>query len=366
MAKIVKWLLYVIFMVFGGLLGYSVSEYTQSFFSLGLSRSGLIANTLAVIMLGIFLGYIIAPACSWLMVTMVDRLAKTLQSLPVQEVLMGATGLLFGLIIAFFVNLAMQTVSFSAIPIVGNYLNPLCVIMITVFLGTLGAFFGSRVVFIYNFKRLLTSGSESNYSSHRVILLDTSVIIDGRVAAVRESGFLEGILMVPRFVLLELQTLADSDNNLKRNRGRRGLELLSTMRKNHDIEVTDRDYNEQGVDGKLIRMALDIKASLCTTDYNLAKVAAVQGVDVLNVNQLTIALKPVVVAGEFLTIPIIKEGREAGQGVGYLDDGTMIVVEDGRRYVGETIKVEINSVVQTQAGRMFFARFREVAKGSRS
>ncbi|MBQ7567769.1 TRAM domain-containing protein [bacterium] len=362
MQNIVKWLLYIIFMIFGGLLGYSFSEHTRSFFSVGLTSGGLIANTLAMIMLGIFVGYIMAPACTWLMVKAIDSLAKTLQSIPVQEVLMGAIGLLFGLILAFFINLALQTVSFSAIPVVGVYLGPLCVVMITLFLGTMGAYVGSRVVFIHNFKKVLSAGVQGQYLSQRVILLDTSVVIDGRISAVRESGFLEGILLVPRFVLHELQTLADSENNLKRNRGRRGLDLLSNMRKNHEIEVTDREYNEHGVDGKLIRMALDMHACLCTTDYNLAKVAAVQGVTVLNINQLTNALKPVVIAGEILTITIIKEGKESGQGVGYLDDGTMVVVEEGRRYVGETVKAEVNSVVQTAAGRMFFARYRSSAE----
>ena len=358
MASIIKWLLYVIFMVFGGLLGYSFSEYTQSFFSLGLSSSGLIANTLAMIMLGIFLGYILAPLCTWLMVKIIDQLAKALQSIPVQEVLMGSTGLLFGLILAFFVNLAMRTVSFSAIPVVGVYLGPLCVIMITLFLGTLGAYVGSRVVFIHNVKRVLQAGVQGQYISHRIILLDTSVVIDGRIAAVRDSGFLEGVLLVPRFVLHELQILADSDNSMKRNRGRRGLDLLSNMRKNHDIDVTDRDYDEQAVDGKLIRLALDMQACLCTTDYNLAKVAAVQGVTVLNINQLTNALRPTVIAGEVINLTIIKEGKESGQGVAYLDDGTMVVVEDARSFVGETVRAEVTSVMQTAAGRMFFARYR--------
>lgn len=365
MARFISWLLYVVFMVFGGMLGYSFAEHTQKFFSAGLSATGLIANSLAMILLGIFLGYIIAPLFTWLMLKVIDSLARTLQAIPVQEVLMGAVGLLFGLIIAFFVNLALQQMSFNAIPVVGSYLGPLCILLTTIFLGMLGVYVGSRVVFIHNFKRVLATGSAD--VSQRLILLDTSVIIDGRLSAVRECGFLEGVIMVPRFVLQELQTLADSENATKRARGRRGLDLLNTMRQNHDIEVSDRDYPENGVDGKLIRMSLDIHAVLCTTDYNLAKVATVQGVTVLNINQLTNALKPMVVAGEILTLSVIKEGKESGQGVGYLDDGTMVVVDDGRRYVGSIIKAEVNSVVQTAAGRMFFARYREtVVPSSRS
>lgn len=355
MAKFVRGLFYAIFAVFGGLSGYSFSQYTERFFAVGLPESALVANTIATILLGILLGVTVAPFASYVLIRIIDSLASTLQSIPVQEVLMGSVGLLFGLIIAFFVNLALQTVSFGAIPIIGVYLGPLTIITSTVFLGTLGAYFGSRVVFIHSVKHLLTTGMSSRIGQ-RLVLLDTSVIIDGRIVLLRESGFLDGVLMVPRFVLAELQLLADSEDVLKRNRGRRGLDLLNELRKSHDIEITDKNYKESGVDGKLIRMALDMRAYLCTTDYNLAKVAAVQGVEVLNVNQLTSALKPVMIAGEVLQMKVIREGKESGQGIGYLDDGTMVVIEDGRKYVGETVDVEVTSLVQTNAGRMYFSR----------
>lgn len=357
MAKFIRGLFYIVFSVFGGLTGYSCSQYTERFFAEGLNSQMMVANSVAMVLLGIFVGIAITPLVSVGMITIIDTLAGTLQKLPVQEVLMGAIGLLFGLIIAFFVDIALQAISFTAIPVIGVYLGPLVIVVSTIFLGTLGAYFGSRVVFIHSLKQLLVTGGRGTASS-RVILLDTSVIIDGRIVLLRESGFLEGIIMVPRFVLQELQTLADSEDALKRNRGRRGLDLLNDLRQTHDIEVTDKNYDERGVDAKLIRLAIDMPASICTTDFNLAKVAAVQNVKVLNVNALTSALKPVVIAGEILTIKVFKEGKESGQGVGYLDDGTMVVIEEGRKFIGETVDVEVTSVVQTAAGRMFFSRCR--------
>lgn len=359
MTKFVRGLFYVIFATFGGLSGYSATQYSERFFADGaLPADMMVANMVAMILLGIFVGVTVAPGVSWLVIKLIDTLASTLQSLPVQEVLLGAIGLLFGLIVAFFVNLALQTISFAVIPVIGVYLGPLTVVISTVFLGTLGAYCGSRVVFIHSVKQMLMTGGLSG-GNKRIILLDTSVAIDGRITEIRECGFLDGILVVPRFVLDELQTLADSDDAIKRNRGRRGLDLLSAMRKSHDIEVSDKSYEERGVDAKLVRMAIDMHGDICTTDFNLTKVAAVQGVTVLNINQLSNALKPVVIAGESLRLKVIKDGKESGQGVGYLDDGTMVVIEDGRHHVGKTVEVEITSVVQTAAGRMFFSRFRK-------
>lgn len=348
---------YVIFAIFGGLSGYSLAQHTYQVFAETLRPGMLYANFGAMILFGVLVGVTMAPLLANLMVGVVDRIAVSLQSLPIQEVLMGSIGLLFGLIIAFFVNLALQQISFSAIPIVGIYLGPLVITISTLFLGTLGAYFGSRVVFIHSLKQLLETGA-SGRGGRRLVLLDTSVIVDGRIVDIRETGFLEGLLVVPRFVLDELQLLADSEDPLKRNRGRRGLDILNELRKTQGIQINDKNYDERGVDGKLIRLSQEMRAFLCTTDFNLAKVAAVQGVQVLNINELTNALKPVVLPGEHLVVKILREGKESGQGVGYLDDGTMVVIEDGRRHVGEHGVVEVNSVVQTAAGRMFFARYR--------
>ena len=355
MKKFLLRLFYIILVIFGGLCGYSLSRYTETFFATGLPPGLLLGNSVAMILLGIFLGAFLAPICTFVIMKAVTGLSAALQKLPLQEVLMGAVGLLFGMIVAFFVNLVIASISFEKIPVIGDYLNPLLIIISTIFLGTLGAWFGSQLAYVHGVDKLV---SVNGLTSTRVVALDTSVIIDGRIVALRESGFLNGTLIVPHFVLQELQVLADSEDNLKRNRGRRGLDLLNDLRKINDIEVVDRDYEDvHGVDAKLIRLALEMSAYLCTTDFNLAKVAAVQGVKVLNVNALTSALKPVVLAGETMNIKVIKAGKEAGQGVGYLDDGTMVVSEGGRKYVGELVEVEIASVVQTVAGRMFFSKF---------
>ncbi|MBF0331337.1 MAG: twitching motility protein PilT [Candidatus Omnitrophica bacterium] len=193
-----------------------------------------------------------------------------------------------------------------------------------------------------------------------VVVLDTSAIIDSRVFDIYRTHFLSGRLVVPRFVLHELQRLADSEDDMKRQRGRRGLELLRTMQKDTgmDIRVNEDDpaSDEPAVDLKLIKLAKVLEARLCTTDFNLSRMAAIQGVDVVNVNDLVNAVKPVIFAGEELDVQIVKEGKEDNQGVGYLEDGTMVVVTEGRKHMGQRVKAVVTSVLQTQAGRMIFAK----------
>jgi len=193
-------------------------------------------------------------------------------------------------------------------------------------------------------------------------ILDTSVIIDGRISDITETGFLEGPLMIPRFVLGELQHIADSSDPIKRTRGKRGLEVLRHVQKqvNVDVRIIDTDYpGVKEVDSKLIEMAREVGGKIVTNDSNLNKVAELQGIDVLNINELANALKPVVLPGEEMNAKIVKEGKEAGQGVAYLDDGTMIVVDGGRRQIGKTVDVIVTSVLQTPAGRMIFGRLKE-------
>jgi uncharacterized protein YacL len=198
-------------------------------------------------------------------------------------------------------------------------------------------------------------------------LLDTNVIIDGRITDIVKTGFLSGTIYVPGFVLDELQHIADSSDSLKRARGRRGLDILNQMQKDFHLVVRSFDHkaahapNEE-VDSRLVNLAKAINGSIVTNDFNLNKVAALQGVTVLNVNELANALKPVVLPGEEMHVLIVKEGKEPNQGVGYLDDGTMIVVEDGRRHIGEASTVVVSSVLQTVAGKMIFARMRERGK----
>lgn len=192
-------------------------------------------------------------------------------------------------------------------------------------------------------------------------VVDTSALIDGRVADVCEAKFVSGTLVVPRFMLHELQAVADSSDTAKRARGRRGLDILSRMQENPDVpvKVFDKDYPEiKEVDAKLVALARELGAKLITTDFNLNKIASLQGVTVLNVNDLANALKPVVLPGEVMSIFVLKEGKERDQGVGYLNDGTMVVVEEGRRFIGRRLDVTVASILQTSAGRMIFTKAR--------
>lgn len=351
---------YIVFTVFGGLCGYSIALHTAMFYQT-LPRAGVITNFAAFILLGVLLGMTLAPVAATLVVRGFDAITGSLQSLSLPEVLMGSAGLLFGLIVAFFTNIALQQINFSMIPAIGVYVGPFLIVLSTIFLALLGAFFGSRLVFIHSFRELLEGGGGGRGWGKRLFIIDTSVAVDGRLSHLIDTGWLDGILVVPQFVLHELQMIADSEDQLKRNRGRRGLDVLDRLRVRPGIQVENKDYEERTVDAKLVRLALDLKSPLVTTDYNLNKVATLQGVKVLNINELATALKPVVLPGEEMLVRIIREGKESGQGVGYLDDGTMIVVERGRSHVGDTVLAEVTSVVQTSAGKMIFSRFREVA-----
>lgn len=200
---------------------------------------------------------------------------------------------------------------------------------------------------------------DTKASGNGIVLLDTSVIIDGRIADMCETDFIGGQVIVPGFVLKELQAIADSSDGLKRNRGRRGLDVLNKIKNSQhvSVKVHELDFPEiHAVDAKLVKMAQELNARIFTNDFNLNKVAELQGIKVLNINALANALKPVVMPGEMMTVKILKEGKEDNQGVAYLDDGTMVVVDNGRKAIGHTVNVSITSVLQTQAGRMIFAK----------
>ena len=191
------------------------------------------------------------------------------------------------------------------------------------------------------------------------ILIDTSVIIDGRIVDIAKTGFLPGNLIIPRFVLNELQYIADSAENLRRQRGRRGMEVLAELQKDHAIKTTIADIDVEGVrevDEKLVMLGRQMKAPILTNDFNLNRVAEIQGVNVLNINELANAVKSILLPGEGLAVRVIQEGKEVGQGVGYLDDGTMVVVEEGRDFIGQEINVAVTKVLQTAAGRMIFSK----------
>jgi uncharacterized protein YacL len=210
----------------------------------------------------------------------------------------------------------------------------------------------------------LFGGEKTSEKSLKI--LDTSVIIDGRIADIAETGFLDGIIVIPQFVLRELQLVADSADSMKRNRGRRGLDILQRIQKMAElhVEILEEDFpNIREVDMKLIELAKSHRCKIVTNDFNLNKVAQLHGVEVLNINELANALKPIVLPGEAMRVFILKEGKEYGQGVAYLDDGTMVVVDNARKMISKTIDITVTSVLQTTAGKMIFGRFDERAHG---
>jgi uncharacterized protein YacL len=232
-------------------------------------------------------------------------------------------------------------------------------------LGYLGVAMGIRRGEWFVPSRIVSSFTDSP-RMHQYKILDTSVIIDGRIADICETGFLDGALVVPQFVLRELQQVADSSDSLKRNRGRRGLDILQKMQKTTgiNIEIVETDFPEiREVDLKLIELARRVSGKIVTNDFNLNKVAQLRGVPVLNINELTNSLKPIVLPGEAMKVFVLKEGKEAGQGVAYLDDGTMVVVDQGKRALGRTVEVVVTSVLQTTAGKMIFCRMADAPAG---
>lgn len=281
------------------------------------------------------------------------RFVAGIQRTSIQEILAGAAGMLVGLLMAILLTLPLP----RHIPVVGEYL-PMAVTVIGGYIGM--AIFLRKKDELFQLAKSSPNRASSGQqmtSGHKI--LDTSVIIDGRIADIARTGFIEGTLLIPGFVLQELQHIADSSDMLKRNRGRRGLDILNRMQKESKVavQIVDEDFDDiTEVDAKLVRLAQLKDAKVLTNDFNLNKVAELQGVEVLNINELANAVKPVVLPGEEMLVHVIKDGKEQGQGVGYLDDGTMIVVDGGRRFIGESVGVMVTSVLQTAAGRMIFAK----------
>ncbi|MGI6605131.1 MAG: PIN/TRAM domain-containing protein [bacterium] len=307
--------------------------------------------------------YFIAPPIMRRFIRLIEWSESRLQKMPATDIITGAVGLVIGLSIA-----NLLTLPFGRLPVVGPFIP----VLANVVFGYIGMSLAVKKKddlwsFVASFPRLVKDKATAR-SSESVLapkILDTSVIIDGRIADIVKSGFLEGTLVIPGFVLEELRHIADSSDLLKRNRGRRGLDILNRIQKEHEIKVviSDRDFEDVAeVDSKLLRLARECKGKVLTNDYNLNKVAELQGVPVLNINELANAVKPVVLPGEEMLVHVIKDGKEAGQGVAYLDDGTMIVVDGGRRHIGETIGVLVTSVLQTAAGRMIFAKPKAMEK----
>ena len=288
-----------------------------------------------------------------------NRIETELSKVPTVDIILGSAGLIIGLIISYLVtNLITNIMPFSLFRVI-------VLVLVYIFMSYLGIKIATKKrgelpntqdIFKKGVFRERGSKKDSQYSAK---VLDTSVIIDGRIADICRTGFMEGPLIIPGFVLEELRHIADSSDVLKRNRGRRGLDILNTIQKELDIEVKiyEKDFSDIAeVDSKLLKLAQVLDGKVVTNDYNLNKVAEFQGVPVLNINELANAVKPVVLPGEEMLVQVVKDGKETGQGLAYLDDGTMIVVEGGKRYIGQTIDVLVTSVLQTAAGRMIFAK----------
>ena len=312
----------------------------------------LYATTIFGIILGIIFFFIFAPLISSAIFDKMDNMEKNLGKMSLKELLASIFGIVCGLVIANLIGMAVNKYG-----IVGTGI----VILLNIIFGYLGY----RVARIKKDEISGLGGGIIETRSNKVNvsgkpkILDTSVIIDGRILDLLKTGFIEGKIIIPNFVLEELRHIADSADSLKRNRGRRGLDILNEIQKQLAVSVEIVDFSTKEnleVDSKLLKMAEKLDAYVVTNDFNLNKVAEFQGVKVLNINELSNAIKPVVLPGEEMTVTVIKNGKEQGQGVAYLNDGTMIVVEGGNRYIGETIGVIVTSVLQTAAGRMIFAR----------
>lgn len=321
-----------------------------------LLKGGIIA---IIAVISGLLGALFAPLIVRKVIQATMWIEQKLQKMPTQDILGGAVGLIIGLIIANLLSSSLAGI--RSIPGL-SWLGILLPIISSLLFGYLGMSLGAKKKedlfnLIPRFGRDKTAKSERPGSLLKI--LDTSVIIDGRIADICKSGFIEGSLVIPNFVLNELQHIADSSDLLKRNRGRRGLDILNKIRKELDVmvQISDQDYDDiPEVDSKLVKLALDLGAKVLTNDFNLNKVAELKGVQVLNINELSNAVKPVMLPGEEMEVQVIKDGKESGQGVAYLDDGTMIVVEGGKRYLQQHIYVVVTSVLQTAAGRMIFAK----------
>ena len=347
--------------------------YMSQYLGYDLHGNGFFGITFANMILalpGLFvfswLALVLAPFITNSIFNYAELLTSSLSKIPTSDILVMVFGIGIGLILA---NLIGSP--FSRLPIVGSYIP----IILSLILSVVGAKLALRkhndIVGFFNRipNRKVIKPEEKQpdvlagplgdrlYSCNK--LLDTSVIIDGRIMDIVAAGFLDGQLVVPNFVLEELQKLSDSADNLKRAKGRRGLDLVQDLRISYkdQVVVVDNDFDDiSEVDAKLVRLAKQAQAAIITNDYNLNKVAGIQGVKVLNINELANAIKPVVIAGEEMHVYLVKEGKEPNQAIAYLDDGTMIVVENGRHSIGSSIPVVVTSVLQTAAGRMIFAK----------
>ncbi|WP_174615373.1 PIN/TRAM domain-containing protein [Virgibacillus ihumii] len=358
-----KKIVYLFFIITGGTIGYLYLPEIVKL--LDFTNAGWVASPYFGTVIGAIILFLLSYWLADYIVGFLRWIEDALIKVPAGDLFFGSIGLIVGLLIAYLVNITLQDINIKIV----SQLLPL---FLTILLGYFGFQVGFRrreefvnLLNINRKERDKRRGSESEaepvQQAHqpKAKILDTSVIIDGRIADICQTNFLEGTIVIPQFVLGELQHIADSSDVLKRNRGRRGLDILNRIQKELPVkvEIYEGDFEEiHEVDSKLIKLAKVIDGIVVTNDFNLNKVCDLQGVSVLNINDLANAVKPVVLPGEELVVQVIKDGKEQNQGVAYLDDGTMIVVEEGREYIGKTIEVLITSVLQTSAGRMIFAK----------
>lgn len=355
-------LLNIVFVVLGALFGIFIVWISLNV--LGISSIFFMTWYLIIIfyLFGAFLFAIILYSSSKAIIKFITSNIKwvenKIQEIPMMDIFYGSVGLIIALTVSYLISFPLNLIRI-----------PWLSILLTVFIYCLLSYFGvttsikrkeeiNSIIWLKKTNRLQ---GKVTYNQSRKKILDTSVIIDGRIFDLCRTGFIEGSLIIPIFVLNELRHIADSSDQLKRIRGRRGLDILNKIQNELEIsvEVTDKDYDDiNEVDVKLLRLGLELDAIIVTNDYNLNKVAEFQRVTVLNINELANAIKSVVMPGEEMIVQVVKDGKELGQGVAYLDDGTMIVVDGGKRHIGESIGVVVTSVFQTAAGRMIFAKYK--------
>ncbi|NMA83012.1 MAG: TRAM domain-containing protein [Epulopiscium sp.] len=352
MKKIIRILLSILF---GGVV-YSIFQkvdYTYGITSvvmLSPNAAKLVIFLLMWVFAAIIFYILFSKPLTNLIFTQVNKCEETLSMMSLKDLLVSVGSILVGLITANLLGIAVLQY---------RYIGTVIVIFLNIILGYLGYRIAQRKKEDINILELCAT-SDQSFAKPKI--LDTSVIIDGRILDILRTGLIEGTIVVPNFILAELRHIADSSDSLKRNRGRRGLDILNEMQKQLKIpvQIVELDYKDiDEVDSKLLKVAEEMNAVVVTNDFNLNKVADFQGVEVFNINELANAIKPVVLPGEEMIVTVIKDGKEDDQGIGYLNDGTMIVVEGGRRSMGRTIEVLVTSVLQTAAGRMIFTKMKD-------
>lgn len=358
----IKNLLRGLFTIIGLVLGYIIGGAIENmgYFSNFVASKGMIHLVLFCIFCSLIVGLILFLVSPWIIkgiFWVMEYFERSMQKTPVLEIIFGTVGAGVGLLI----SASFISMFHISSPLWNVIAVTICVI-VAIFTGDIAVKKREEITALFvNIKKSSSNKEKKGKSVAKGTpkILDTSVIIDGRIFDICQTGFIEGTLVIPTFVLGELRHIADSADGLKRNRGRRGLDVLNKIQKelNIEVEIYEKDFpNIPEVDLKLLKLAEVLNGKVITNDYNLNKVAEFQGVPVLNINEMANAVKPIVLPGEEMNIDIVKDGKESGQGVAYLDDGTMIVVEGGRKHIGENQDVVVTSVLQTAAGRMIFAK----------